>query len=464
MNTREVIVLFKARPALLAEPLEAVASQLGTNIEETFGRFNVRLRPLFASAPEFAGTPAPLAGLEKLHGLLPEWRRYHIAHVPTGMADEFAAQMRNQPGVEAAYAKPPVECPLAPPDPRAGPTVPPGAPDFIPRQHYLEAAPAGVDARCAWQVAGGKGGGIQLIDIEGGWQFSHVDLRQNPGGVIGGTPYQDIAWRNHGTAVLGEIRGGENGFGICGISPETTVSAISHGNLGSAPAIQLAAQKLNAGDVLLLEMHRPGPRSGFQTQPDQRGYIAVEWWPDDFLAIQLAVQKGIIVVEAAGNGAENLDDVLYDIPDTGFPASWANPFRGGGRDSGAVIVGAGNPPSGNYGPDRARLGFSNYGARIDCQGWGREVVSTGYGDLFRHSTDVNNEDYWYTAAFSGTSSASPMVAGAVACLQGAARFKGGVLPPLQVRQLLRTSGSPQQGNTAERIGNRPDLRQLLAVI
>jgi len=174
------------------------------------------------------------------------------------------------------------------------------------------------------------------------------------------------------------------------------------------------------------------------------------------------VQAGIVVVEAAGNGAENLDDALYDLPGAGFPAGWSNPFRGGARDSGAVVVGAGMPPSGNFGPDRARLDFSNHGARVDCQGWGREVVTTGYGDLFRDAANAGNEDFWYTSSFSGTSSASPMVAGVAACLQGAATAKGGVLSPARIRQLLRTTGSPQQGNLAQRIGSRPDLRQSLA--
>ena len=35
----------------------------------------------------------------------------------------------------------------------------------------------------------------------------------------------------------------------------------------------------------------------------------------------------------------------------------------------------------NHGADRSRLDFSNYGALIDAQGWGREVTTCGYGDL-----------------------------------------------------------------------------------
>ena len=177
----------------------------------------------------------------------------------------------------------------------------------------------------------------------------------------------------------------------------------------------------------------------------------------------------MIVVEAAGNGAENLDDLLYNTRPAGFPASWTNPFNRANRDSGAIVVGAGAPPPGthgrDHGPDRSRLDFSNWGALIDAQGWGREVTTTGYGDL----QGGGNEDEWYTDRFSGTSSASPIVVGALGCAQGVLRARGRIpLSPARARALLRTTGSAQQdapGRPAtQRIGNRPNLRQMLSAI
>jgi subtilisin family serine protease len=282
--------------------------------------------------------------------------------------------------------------------------------------------------------------------------------------VIGGTQSTDIGWRNHGTAVIGEISGDVNSVGITGICPDANVRAISifGAGQGSAAAIRQAANALRPGDIILIELHRPGPRFNFQARDDQRGYIAIEWWEDDFRAIQFATSRGVIVVEAAGNGAENLDDPIYSNRPASFPTSWTNPFRRSNRDCGAILVGAGAPPSGAFGPDRSRLDFSNFGASLDAQGWGRQVTTTGYGDLQGGST----EDIWYTSRFSGTSSASPIVVGALGCVNGFLRARGRpALTPLQARSHLRASGSAQQdapGRPAtQRIGNRPNLRALL---
>jgi subtilisin family serine protease len=341
--------------------------------------------------------------------------------------------------------------------------APPATPDLTARQLYLEAAPGGVDARYAWTVPGGRGASVRVIDVEGAWQFAHEDLTQNQGGAVG-TPSPDIGWRNHGTAVIGEIGGDGNAFGITGISPDAHVRGVSiFDGLGSAGAIRKAADLLNAGDIILIELHRPGPRA---TGVGQVGFIAMEWWPDDFAAIRYAVDKGIVVVEAAGNGGENLDDPVYNTPATGFPADWRNPFNRALRDSGAILVGAGAPPPGthgrDHGPDRSRLDFSNYGQAIDAQGWGREVTTAGYGDLQGGA----DEQLWYTDTFSGTSSASPIVVGTLACVQGALSARTQPkLTPARARELLRATGTPQQDAAGrpltQRIGNRPNLRTLI---
>lgn len=469
---RELIVIVQPEVGLRATT-EGVRSTAGADVSSLSNLLaseNVTLQPLFGISEERlrqqALSSASVTGTE-----VPDLSVYYRVEAPDERLDELATRLQELDVVRAAYVKPAAEIPLRLNDMvHLATDAPPVTPNFTSRQGYLEAAPGGIDALYAATVTGGGGAGVRIIDIEGAWRFTHEDLTENQGGVVGGVQSTDIGWRNHGTAVIGEFGGDRNGFGITGICPDANVRAVSiFGGLGSAGAIRQAADLLNPGDIILIELHRAGPRFNFQPRADQRGYIALEWWEDDFAAILYATSRGVIVVEAAGNGAENLDDAIYNTRPSGFPASWTNPFNRANRDSGAVVVGAGAPPPGthgrDHGPDRSRLDFSNYGSILDAQGWGREVTTCGYGDL----QGGDNEDFWYTDRFSGTSSASPIVVGAIGCVQGVLRAQGKtLLSPATARNLLRTTGSPQQDApgrpSSQRIGNRPNLRQMLNLV
>ena len=470
-SRRELIVMMKPQAAMCASAgrFESAAGHDVRGLQSVLKKHGATMVPLFGATEERV-LDRTVARVAAVGAPWEDLSRFYHVEADDRELDKLCTDLTSHELVEASYIKPPVALPVAADHLNtmvpADVPPPPATPDFTSSQIYLDPSPAGIDARWAWTQAGGSGNGVSVIDVEGNWRFTHEDLGEAQGGVVGGTPLNDvIGWRNHGTAVLGEFSGDRNTIGVTGISPQAVAMAISHGGIGSAAAINLAASRLHAGDVILLEMHRPGPRFNFQLRDDQRGYIAVEWWPDDFAAILNATRAGIIVVEAGGNGAENLDDALYQTPGPGFPAGWTNPFRRSNRDSGAIVVGAGAPPPGthgrDHGPDRSRLDFSNWGALIDAQGWGREVTSCGYGNL----QGGDNEDLWYTDTFSGTSSASPIITGAVASLQGMARARGKPpLTPAQIRNCLRTTGAAQQdapGRPAtQRIGNRPDMRAL----
>lgn len=101
------------------------------------------------------------------------------------------------------------------------------------------------------------------------------------------------------------------------------------------------------------------------------------------------------VVAAAGNGNINLDHSYFN-----------GRFDPAQRDSGSFLVVAADPATG------LRASFSNYGSRVNVFPWGWNVTTTGYGGLY------NEPNAEYTATFSGISSANPIVAGAVASLQG----------------------------------------------
>jgi Subtilase family len=382
---------------------------------------------------------------------------YFVVHAGGRAPDpELADDLREHALVEFAYPKPPVALPSAP-----------AADDLRGGQGYLDAPPGGIGARQAWERPGGRGTGVRLIDVEGDWRFSHQDLGRRFA-LAGGWPEGDVTRRNHGTNVLGMLLGVHDERGVDGICPDTAVRAVSYqpeDRWGSARAIAYAAGGLRHGDILLVEMQRPGPRADLDSD-SQDGYLPMSYWPDDLTAIQYAVGRGVIVVEAAGNGAQHLDDPIYGGPGPGFRPHRPNPFHRDGLDSGSILVGAGAPAGGKRGPDRSRLRFSNWGRALDAQGWGRDVATTGGleggPDEAHPGTD---EDAWYTGAFGGTSSAAPMVAGALACVQGVLRAEGRTpLTPAQARTALRETGSRQQpaaDGTEQRIGNLPDISQLI---
>ena len=472
----ELVVIAKPEAGLraVAEGPASVTDADTTSLASVLDTHGAVMRPLFGLSEDrlraqVEALPSPSEAAEDAEPV-PDLALFYRVAADEDRLEELAEELLADDLVEAAYVKPAGEPPsttleeveainVMQPDPA---DAPPATPNYVAREGYLAVAPVGVDAQFAWTLWGGRGTGVKVIDCEWAWRFTHEDLLQNQGGVVAGTSMGNT---DHGTAVVGVIGGDRNSIGITGIAPDAWVGASSFSDQSSSTAIKAAADKLGRGDIILLEIHRPGPRTP-DPQQGQLGFIAIEWWPDDFAAIRYAVSKGQIVVEAAGNGFQDLDDAIYNTRPAGFPTSWRNPFNPANPSSGAVLVGAGAPPpnthGANWGPDRSRLDFSNFGRRVDVQGWGREVTTTGYGDL----QGGTSEDLWYTDRFSGTSSASPVVVGALACTQGILRTHGHVrMTSERARSLLRSSGSPQQdapGRPAsQRIGNRPDLRQLI---
>ncbi len=478
---RELIVIAKPEAGLRATH-DGIVSAMGADVSglaNFLGDEGIALQPLFGNEDRLRAEASVMSPMGAKSDDMPDLSVFYHVQASDDRLDNLAAKLARQPHVAAAYIKPAAELAqtgsarkqetdnaldlnqMAP----LMEDAPPATPNFIGRQGYLNAAPGGIDAYYAWTLPGGRGAGVRVIDCEWAWLLTHEDLTQNQGGVVVGASAGDI---NHGTAVAGEIGGDVNAVGITGIASDANFRAAAF-SLPTATVIRSAADLLSPGDIILLEIHRAGPRFGFMGRADQRGYVGIEWWPDDWAAIRYASNKGIIVVEAAGNGAENLDDPIYSVRPAGFPATWTNPFNRANPQCGAVIVGAGAPPPGthgrNHGADRSRLDFSNYGACLDAQGWGREVTTTGYGDL---QGGMDNRLH-YTDQFSGTSSASPIVVGALACVQGILKAKGRIpLTPARARDLLRTTGSPQQNEpgrpATQRIGNRPNLRQMVAAV
>ena len=309
-----------------------------------------------------------------------------------------------------------------------------------PNQGYLNPAPDGIDAEFAWTVIGGAGAGQRFVDLEQGWTLNHEDLNAHGATLLFGT-LQDGS-RPHGTSVLGEVCAVDNSLGCVGIVPEIdSVDVTSHsGSLANvAGAIIGALPSLEPGNVLLLEVQTVTPAAPVFGAP-------IELLDDAFEAIRLATALGVTVVEAGGNGSNDLDVVTNFAGDQVL-----NPASADFRDSGAIVVGAASSTA-----PHTRMNFSSFGPRVDCYAWGENVNTTS-------SNSAGAQDL-YTTTFSGTSSASPIITGAALAVQGVATAGGGPpLSPGQLRALLSdpATGTASNNPVADEIGVMPDLRAII---
>jgi hypothetical protein len=351
---------------------------------------------------------------------------------PEGLRpEELAKRLTAWDVVEKAY-----------PDAPAGdPVVTPADDPRFPNQGYLDPAPDGIDAQFAWTQAGGDGAGQRVIDLEQGWTLNHEDLNAHGATLLFGTLVNGS--RPHGTAVLGEICAVDNALGCVGIAPNIAgVDVVSHsGSTANVPdAILAAADSLEFGNVLLLEVQT--------VNPDPFG-APVEIRDDCFEAIRLASALGIIVVEAGGNGSNNLDTITNNA---GLQV--LNPASADFRDSGAIIVGAASSAV-----PHTPMTFTSFGARVNCYAWGENVDTTS-------STSMGSTTA-YTGTFNGTSSASPIITGAALAVQGALQAAAGFrLGPIEMRAVL---GNPATGTASNNppvdlIGIMPDLQAILPAV
>jgi len=328
----------------------------------------------------------------------------------------------------------------------ASPTPTLASPNFLSQQGYINPATDGINAKYAWKIPGGTGSKVTIVDVEYSFNKNHEDFPSIP--VVGGQLWNGYG-NDHGTAVLGEMVSKNNSYGVKGIAYGAKIKfssacMSSNGcNFNLANAISLAKFNTTYGDVILIEQQN--------SVCNLSNYGPVEWDQAVFDAIKLATAGGRIVVEAAGNGSVDLDAIECN-----------GLFDRNVRDSGAIIVGAGSPPTYGSQVDRSRLYFSTYGSRVDVQGWGFNVASTGYSDLYTGT----GKNQWYTASFNGTSSSSPIVAGAAAVLSSVAKQRGLKKSPSWIRSTLTDTGSPQQNDPSypatQHIGPRPDLKTAIA--
>merc|ERR1719362_2610170 len=161
-------------------------------------------------------------------------------------------------------------------------------------------------------------------------EFRNSRITEEPNFPVGSSQ------RDHGTASVGICLGGD-GFGIKGLANKADGYFFSElpasGNYNRDRAVAAAVAKVRAGDIVLLEMQTGRP------------YGPAELSQSIWSIVKMGTDAGVVVVAAAGNGNRNLD------------SSTDASYRARG-DSGAIMIGAGNP-------SHSKLGFSTYGARGD---------------------------------------------------------------------------------------------------
>ena len=228
---RELIVVAEPEAKLRATR-DGVASAAGLDVEmidAVVKRSEMTFVPLFGESEERLAAAAAMIESSGV-GKVPDLSLFYCVEGPDDRLDDMCTELCAQDGVAGAYIKPPAEPPVEPAnlsdDSPAVDDAPPATPDFSAMQGYLDAAPDGVNARHAWAVPGGGGSGVRVIDVEGAWRFTHEDLRDNQGGVIG-TQTTDRGWRNHGTAVVGVVGGDRSLVGITGISPDANTTGVT---------------------------------------------------------------------------------------------------------------------------------------------------------------------------------------------------------------------------------------------
>ena len=221
-----------------------------------------------------------------------------------------------------------------------------------------------------WDIT--RGGGVAVAILDTGIDENHDDLPELLGGV---NTIDDTHWGSdgsgHGTHVAGTVAALDNNLGVVGVGPQIelyAVKVLSDGGGGTVESVVSGIQWAVQQDIPILNMSL-GTRDHFQTLED---------------ACDAAYAAGHLVVASAGN--EGNPGGRGD--NVGYPANYESVI--------AVAASASN--------DR-RASFSSTGPAVELIAPGSSILSTLPGNNF--------------GTYSGTSMASPHVAGVAALVLAA---------------------------------------------
>ena len=321
-----------------------------------------------------------------------------------------------------------------------GATIAHPAPDLSNRQFYLYAPDApmrgyklgGIDFHYASRLPGGQGENVTVMTMEpGGWDDNHADLPTSARNI---GPYMID---RPGTATAGILMAAKDGRGITGIANKGTPA---HASLDIENFVEIAGY-LKRGDVLTIPYAAAAaPIAGCRIECR----LPMEYMPAWADAIRTLTDRGVVVVENAGDSGIDLDH-----------ADLGGRFDRSRKDSGAILVG------GICAADARRSLKSNYGSRIDSASWScDDVLTTTIG-----SGTVGGEELTgYTERHGGTVAAASIVGGAAASASGYAQARQLPLSGIEVRTFLTSTGTTFAGGDSAVIGTHPDLKKAFVAI
>jgi subtilisin family serine protease len=280
---------------------------------------------------------------------------------------------------------------------------------------------------------------VNVAVLDTGIDTTHPDLNV-VGGVncSNGHSFQDVF--GHGTIVSGILAAKDNGFGVVGIAPGArlwAVRVLNNKDVGSTSSILCGIDWVTAtrsdadpsNDIAVANMSLIGS-SNHVGDDGNCGYTRKD---PEHQAICASVATGVTYVVAAGNASV---DFQHSVPAAYHEVLTATAIA----DYDAQPGGLGKPPSENcsFGADDSPAVFSNFATLAVDQAHilaapGVCIGSTTIGGTY--------------GGGSGTSFASPIVAGTVAlCLASGSKPCAGLTPAQIVTKIVADAGAYNGAN------------------